>query len=99
MSEEVFAAAIEAHVNSFPLQDTARGQFSLGGRIIDAVRDRLSTIGDGVSDEIKNSLLNAAMMVYDKFNFPQIPDVVELPIKTYVRPILESLLKQLLRIA
>jgi len=93
---ESFAAAIEAHVNAAPLQDTARGQFSLGGRIVDAVRDRLSTLGDGVSTEVKTMILNAALKVYDKFNFPQIPDAIELPIKATLRPILETLLKKLL---
>lgn len=98
MSEHNFAAEIEAHINSAPIQHSARGHFSLGGRIIDAVRERISNLGGllSISDDVKKMILDAALSVYDKFNLPQVPDIIELPIKNALRPVLEGLLKQLL---
>lgn len=98
MTIDNLAEDIESHVFEAPLQDTARGQFSLGGRIIDAVRDRIQNLGGllTIGDDVKKMLRDAALQVYDKVNLPTVPDMIELPIKQALRPVIETLLNQLL---
>lgn len=101
MSIDTLASDIESHVFSAPIQDTARGQFSLGGRIIDAVRDRIENLGGLLSlgDDVKKMLRDAALQVYDKVNLPTVPDLIELPIKQALRPVVEALINQILGLA
>lgn len=96
MSHEAFASSIESHVLSAPLQGGFRGGGSLIGRIVDAVRERLANLGGILTDEVKTQLKAAALAVFDKINIPQLPDVIELPIKALLRPLLENLLDAVL---
>ena len=96
---EMFAAEIQEHVLSDTIQASARGRFSVGGRIVDAVVGILDRLGDGISEDVKRKLFEGAMSVYDFVNIPQIPDAIEVPCKTLLRPVVENMLKTMLGIA
>lgn len=95
-SHESFSAAIESHVHSAPLQGGFRGGGSLVGRIVDAVRERLGNLGGILTDEIKAQIKASALAVFDRVNIPQLPDMIELPIKALLRPMLEHVLDAVL---
>lgn len=92
MSDQVakFAAEIEAELGRGGIDNPdARGI-----AIIDAVRRLVSRLGD-VGPEIKRAIVAAALRVYDAIDTP-IPNAIETPLKTALRPAVEQILNHLL---
>lgn len=94
-SGELYASC-EASLASDPIQPTAAGLFQFKGRIIDWL------VGLG-PDALKliplDTVVATVEQVFDAtvgaFNFPQIPDIFETPIKAYVRSQIRPLVAQI----
>ena len=86
---ETLAASCGAHLLADPIQPSARGLGSLIGRIVDWVKPLAPTID-------KETLAAAALVAWDntiaKINFPQVPDVVEVPLKAALRAQIPNLI-------
>lgn len=82
LSADLMAAIAEGE----PIQPTAAGLFNFQGRIIDWI----VSLGPGVLKTIPlETLIGVCEGAFDatlgSFNFPQIPDLFELPAKAWVR--------------
>lgn len=64
--KSAFATTIKSHVNSSAIQPGFRGAFSVLGRILDAVKNIVETVGGGMTPDIKAQLEAAACQVFDQ---------------------------------
>lgn len=91
-----FQSLIRSHVEADALSDGFRGIFSLGGRVLDAVRN----LSINLDDAGKRQLKDAALAVYDvaakAIDVPLVPDATELSIEAWLRSVLSEQIDKLL---
>lgn len=89
------AIKLVEHAASAPIQGGFRGAGSLAGRLLDFISSHVGSLSH-LDTEAKLAVKVTVLKVYDTFNLPQLPDVIETPLKAIFRPVLESGLDSLL---
>ena len=95
MSQQ-FQAAVAAHIEADALSTGFRGVFSLGGRVLDAVRK----LKAGIAADDKAKLKTAALAAFDvaaaAIDIPYLPDAQERSLETWLRELLATQIDRLL---
>jgi hypothetical protein len=89
-------AAVSSHIEADALAPGFRGIFSLGGRVLDAVKKLKASVTATEKEKLKTAALAAYDVAASAIDIPFLPDAQERSLETWLRELLAAQIDRLL---